>query len=46
MAPNPDKPELKIEDLLMSLRSVFFKSADILSQFFCIESKEITSKDL
>jgi hypothetical protein len=29
--PNPDKPELKIED--------------ILSQFFCIESKEITFKD-
>jgi hypothetical protein len=23
--PNPDKPELKIEDLLMSLRSVLFK---------------------
>jgi hypothetical protein len=27
-------------------RSVLFKSADIPSQFFCIESKEITSKDL
>ena len=23
--PNQDKPELKIEDLMMSLRSVFFK---------------------
>jgi len=32
--PNPDKPELKIEDLLMSLRSVLFKSEDILGQFF------------
>ena len=44
--PNPDKPELKIEDLLMSLRSVLFKSEDIPIQFFCIESKEITFKDL
>jgi hypothetical protein len=44
--PNPDKPELKIEDLLMSLRSVLFKSEDILSQFFCLDSKEITTKDL
>jgi hypothetical protein len=30
----------------MSLRSVLFDSEDVLSQFFCIESKEITSKDL
>jgi hypothetical protein len=44
--PGRDQPELKIEDLLMSLRSVLFKSEDILSQFFCIESKEITFKDL
>jgi hypothetical protein len=30
----------------MSLRSVLFKSEDILSQFFCIESKEISFKRL
>ena len=37
MGRNPDKPELKIdppEAELMSLRSVLFKSEDILSQFF------------
>jgi hypothetical protein len=41
--PNPDKPELKIdppEAELMSLRSVLFKSENILSHFFCIESKK------
>jgi hypothetical protein len=37
-----DPPEAE----LMSLRSVLFKSEDVLSQFFCIESKEITFKDL
>ena len=30
----------------MSLRSVLFKSEDILSQLFCIESREVTFKDL
>jgi len=30
----------------MSLRSVLFKCEDVLSQFFCIESKGITFKDL
>jgi hypothetical protein len=47
--PNPDKPGLKIdppEAEWMSLRSVLFKSEDSLSQIFCIESKEITFKDL
>jgi hypothetical protein len=30
--PNPDKPELKIEDLLMSLRSDFFKRENVCCQ--------------
>ena len=52
--PNPDKPELKIEDwkLIRRRRSwcrfapSFLRVKISLANFFCIESKEITFKDL
>jgi len=46
LIPNPDKPELKIENLWMSLHSVTFIPQRINDHFFCTKSKETTFKDL